>query len=55
MLNSYLKFCVLNSAAEDLTGAFVDEDFNFNQRIIRGVEVNEPRWKGILRMKELSV
>jgi predicted metalloendopeptidase len=51
----YLKFCVLNSAAKDLTSAFVDEDFNFNQRILRGVEFNEPLWKGILRMKELSV
>jgi predicted metalloendopeptidase len=41
----YLRWHLINSAAPTLSSAFVDEDFDFNQRVLRGTEKILPRWK----------
>ncbi len=41
----YLRWHLINSAAPTLSSAFVNEDFDFNNRILRGTEKILPRWK----------
>ena len=41
----YLRWQLLNAAAPTLSSAFVDEDFDFNSRILQGTEKLLPRWK----------
>jgi len=41
----YLTFGLVSVFAEYLPKAFVDEDFDFDQHILRGVPENQPRWK----------
>jgi putative endopeptidase len=42
---TYLTFSLVSVFAEYLPAAFVAEDFDFNQRVLRGVPENLPRWK----------
>ena len=42
---SYLRWNVLRSNASALPAKFVDEAFNFNNRILLGQKENLPRWK----------
>jgi putative endopeptidase len=42
---TYLRWQLVNAAAPYLSKKFVDEDFDFNQRILQGTEENLPRWK----------
>ena len=41
----YLRWQILNHMAGALPQAFVDEDFDFNQRYLSGVGEPKPRWK----------
>ena len=41
----YLRFHRLSNMAPYLSQAFVDEDFDFYSRTLRGIEQNRPRWK----------
>lgn len=41
----YLTFSLLSVFAEYLPATFVAEDFDFDQRVLRGVPENQPRWK----------
>ncbi len=41
----YLNWHVIDGAAEFLSQNFVDADFDFYGRTLRGVEENRPRWK----------
>ena len=41
----YLTFGLVSVFAEYLPKAYVDEDFDFDQHILRGVPENQPRWK----------
>jgi putative endopeptidase len=41
----YLRFRVLSSSAPYLTRAFVDEDFAFNEGVLRGTPQIQERWK----------
>jgi putative endopeptidase len=45
---SYLRWHLINDAAASLSKDFVDEDFNFNQRILNGVQQLKPRWKRVV-------
>src|SRR5713101_3062352 len=45
---AYLHWHLINAAAEELSKDFVDEDFNFKQRILRGTEKIKPRWKRVI-------
>jgi putative endopeptidase len=42
---TYLKWMVLNTAAPALSKPFVDENFNFFGRYLRGQKQQQPRWK----------
>jgi putative endopeptidase len=42
---TYLRWHLVNSTAASLSSAFVDEDFNFNRKILQGATENLPRWK----------
>ncbi len=41
----YLRFRMLSSSAAYLTRAFVDEDFAFNEGVLRGTPQIQERWK----------
>jgi endothelin-converting enzyme/putative endopeptidase len=42
---SYLRWRVVRAAAPMLSKAFVDEDFRFNEQVLRGLKEPRPRWK----------
>jgi putative endopeptidase len=42
---TYLRWHLVNSTAPYLSSSFVDEDFNFNGRILQGTKELLPRWK----------
>ena len=42
---AYLRWNVVNALAPALSSAFVDADFDFYGRTLRGTQENEPRWK----------
>jgi len=44
-LRAYLRWNVLNAAAEMLPKAFVDADFEFYGKTLRGQQEIQPRWK----------
>jgi putative endopeptidase len=45
---AYLRWHLINDAAAELSKDFVDEDFNFNDRIMRGAQQIKPRWKRVV-------
>jgi putative endopeptidase len=45
---TYLRWNLVSSAAPYLSSPFVEEDFNFTFRVIRGTKELEPRWKRVL-------
>ena len=45
---AYLRWHLVNAAAAELSKDFVDEDFNFKERILRGTEKIKPRWKRVV-------
>jgi putative endopeptidase len=45
---TYLRWHLINSAAEDLSDDFVNEDFNFSQGVLRGTKEIKPRWKRVV-------
>ncbi len=42
---TYLRWHAARSRSPYLSSKFVDEDFNFNRKILRGVTEQQPRWK----------
>ena len=44
-LKAYLRWHVLNAAAEMLPKAFADADFDFFRRTLEGQQQQEPRWR----------
>lgn len=45
---SYLRFHAVDSAAPYLSQAFVDENYNFNGKVLNGQKEIKPRWKRVL-------
>src|SRR5438477_1697323 len=45
---AYLRWQLINATAPDLSKDFVDEDFNFRERVLRGTEQIKPRWKRVI-------
>lgn len=43
--NTYLRWQVIDAAAPSLSETFVQEDFNFHQRVLQGTKEIQPRWK----------
>ena len=46
---TYLRWHVIHANAPLLSKAFVDENFDFFSRTLRGVEKDQPRWKRCVR------
>jgi putative endopeptidase len=51
----YLRWQLVSTAAPALSSKFVDESFDFNQRILQGTEKNLPRWKRCVRATDNQV
>ncbi len=49
---SYLRFHTVDSASPYLSQAFVDENYNFNGKVLNGQKEIKPRWKRVLRTIE---
>jgi predicted metalloendopeptidase len=45
---AYLRWHLTNATAAELSNDFVNENFNFNDRILRGTEQIKPRWKRVV-------
>src|SRR5436190_542912 len=52
---AYLRWHLINAAAQELSKDFVDEDFNFNQRILHGTEKIKPRWKRVIASSDGAI
>ena len=52
---TYLRWNVLNAAGDLLSSGFVNEDFDFNGRILTGATQLKPRWKRSLEMVDGNV
>jgi predicted metalloendopeptidase len=44
----YLRWHLISAAASELSKDFVDENFNFNDRVLRGTQQIKPRWKRVV-------
>ena len=45
---AYLRWHLINATAAELSNDFVNENFNFNDRILLGTEQIKPRWKRVV-------
>src|SRR5262245_35722831 len=45
---AYLRWHLVNATAPHLSKDFVDEDFNFKERTLRGTQQIKPRWKRVI-------
>jgi putative endopeptidase len=45
---AYLRWHLINATAAELSNDFVNENFNFNDRILQGTEQIKPRWKRVI-------
>ena len=45
---TYLRWHLIDDAAPDFSKDFVNEDFNFNQGVLRGTKQIKPRWKRVV-------
>ena len=45
---TYLRWHLINAAASALSKDFVDEDFNFSEKTLRGTQQIKPRWKRVV-------
>src|SRR5215467_2968628 len=45
---AYLRWHLINATAPYLSKNFVDENFDFNERILRGTQQDKPRWKRVV-------
>jgi predicted metalloendopeptidase len=52
---AYLRFHLVNAAAQELSKDFVDEDFNFKDRILHGTQQLKPRWKRVIMSEDGAI
>lgn len=52
---AYLRWHVINSAAPTLSSSIVNEDFDFNNRILSGQQQMMPRWQRCVRAADTSM
>jgi putative endopeptidase len=45
---TYLRWHLINAAASALSSDFVNEDFDFNEKTLRGTQQIKPRWKRVI-------
>jgi len=49
---TYLRWHLINATASALSNDFVNEDFNFNEKTLRGTEKMKPRWKRVITSED---
>jgi predicted metalloendopeptidase len=49
---AYLRWHLINATAPYLSKDFVDEEFDFNDRTLRGTQQNKPRWKRVITSED---
>eukprot|EP00978_Attheya_sp_CCMP212_P018763 scaffold51832_cov57-Attheya_sp.AAC.8 len=54
-LHHYLRWHAVNSTANYLSKAFVDEDFDYYERVLTGTEEIKPRWKRAMAFTESAL
>src|SRR5437660_1048440 len=52
---AYLRWHLINATAPHLSKDFVDEDFNFKERVLRGTQEIKPRWKRVVLSEDDEV
>ena len=52
---AYLRWHLIDATAPDLSKDFVDEDFNFNERTLRGAQQIKPRWKRVIASEDGAI
>ena len=52
---AYLRWHLIHSTAHLLSSAFVNEDFDFNEKILTGAKELKSRWKRALRLVDRSI
>jgi len=51
----YLRWHLIDATASELSKDFVNENFNFNERILRGTQEIKPRWKRVIASTDEAV
>src|SRR6266478_5892690 len=49
---AYLRWHLISATAPYLSKDFVDEEFDFNERTLRGTQQNKPRWKRVIATED---
>src|SRR6266487_1135869 len=49
---AYLRWNLINATAPYLSKDFVDEEFDFNERTLRGTQQIKPRWKRVIASED---
>jgi predicted metalloendopeptidase len=49
---SYLRWHLINATASALSSDFVNEDFNFKEKTLRGTQQIKPRWKRVVTSED---
>jgi putative endopeptidase len=52
---AYLRWHLIGATAPDLSKDFVDEDFDFRERILRGAQQIKPRWKRVITSEDEAI
>jgi putative endopeptidase len=52
---AYLRWHLIDATGPDLSKDFVDEDFNFKERTLRGAQQIKPRWKRVIESEDGSI
>jgi predicted metalloendopeptidase len=52
---AYLRWHLINATAPNLSKDFVDENFNFSDRILRGAQQIKPRWKRVITSEDGAI
>src|SRR5215470_3508573 len=52
---AYLRWHLIDDAATELSKDFVNEDFNFNQGVLRGTKEIKPRWKRVVASEDGAI
>ena len=49
---AYLRWQLISATGSYLSNDFVDEEFDFNERTLRGTQQNKPRWKRVITSED---
>ncbi len=52
---AYLRWNLINATAPYLSKDFVDEEFDFNERTLRGTQQIKPRWKRVVASEDDAI